>query len=232
MSSLPERHIRLMQLCVAALWLCAIAIGIRWMVLYDVPVHRVPIMLFGMIRAYGVWGPVIILGLYVLRSVFFLLPLTVLTVVTGSLYGPFWGTILNVIGENLTANISFALARLFGRRFVRERQTGWVKKYDELLHKEGFLTVMFMRALYFPFDIVNYGSGMTGIVYRQYAVGSFVGLLPSIITLTVLGNAFTNPRAFVAFAAMVVLTIAGAFLARRSSWIKRRLYSEHVQETI
>lgn len=229
---LKDRRIHLLQVLVGILWLAVFIIGVKWMLTSGIPFRHAPRILRELVRSFGVWGPIFLLSLYVFRSIFFLVPITVLTLVCGSLYGPVWGTILNIIGENLTANISFGLGRLFGRRFVREHEHGWVKKYDELLRHEGFLTILFMRALYFPFDLVNFGSGVTGIVYRQYVIGTFIGLLPVIVTLTVLGDAFTNPRAFVAFAMLFVVTLAAAFLLRRSAWIKRRLYPPHVHEHI
>jgi len=147
-------------------------------------------------------------------------------------YGPFWGTLLNIVGENIAASVAFGIGRLFGRRFVRSHEQGWVKTYDDVLRQEGFLTILFMRSLYFPSDLVNYGSGMTGILYRQYFFGTLLGLIAPIVTVTVLGDAFTNPRAFATFAALSIGTIGGAFLLRRSAWAKKRLYPDHVHENI
>ncbi len=229
---LLKQRIHLLRVCVAILWLAFFWLGFTLFSNLEIPVRHLPRAIKTIIRAYGAWGPLCILGLYFVRSVFFFIPTTVLTLVSGSLYGPFFGTILNVVGENMTAHLSFGIARLFGRHFVRAHEHGWVKKYDDLLKQEGFLAILFMRALYFPFDLVNYGSGMTGITYRQYAFGSFFGLLPPIVTLTILGDAFTNPRALILFVILFVVTVGGAFFLRRSSWVKRRLYSKHVEEDV
>ena len=226
-----QRH-HWLQLAVGLTWLVVLLVGLAWFHHLGIPFRRVPRELRLFLRLSGLWGPVIILGLYLLRSVFFLAPSTLLTLVTGSLYGPIWGTLLNLLGENITVNVSFALGRLVGRSFVKESEKGWVKKYDDLLRQEGFMSIIFMRVLYFPFDVVNYGAGISGMTYSQYFWGSLIGLIPGVVTLTVLGDAFTNPRAFIAFAGLFVCVLGLALLLRRSAWMKRRLYPPHVHEHV
>lgn len=227
-----KHALRISQVVVAIIWIAVFWFGIKWFLASGIPIRHLPRVLKGVVRAFGLWGPLLIIALHVFHSIFFLFPTTVISLISGSLYGPIFGTLLNIVGENLAANASFGIGRLFGRRFVRSHENGWVKKYDDLLRQEGFLTILFMRSLYFPFDIVNYGSGMTGIMYRQYAIGTFLGLLAPIITVSVLGDAFTDPRAFIAFSVLTVFTIAAAFLLRRSAWAKKRIYPKHVHETI
>lgn len=224
--------LRISQVIVAVIWIVLLVLGVKWYLASGIPLRHLPRTLKEIVQSFGLWGPLLLVVLHVLHSVFFLVPTTVLTLIGGSLYGPFYGVLLNIIGENLAASASFGIGRLYGRRFVRSHERGWMKKYDEIMRQEGFLTILFMRSLYFPFDIVNYGSGMTAILYRQYAFGTFLGLLAPIVTVTTLGDAFTNPRAFIAFAVLSVLSIGAAFLLRRSAWAKRKLYPEHVHETI
>lgn len=227
-----DRRLRILQIAIAAAWVAAAWMGFAWFAKSGIPIRHLPAFLKQIIVAYGVWGPAVILGIYLLRSVLFFIPTTILAIVTGTLYGPVWGSLLNLLGENITANAAFALSRILGRRFVRTHERGWVKKYDDLLREEGFFAVLFMRSLYFPFDLVNYGSGMSGIIYRQYFFGSLLGLIPPIVTFTVLGDAFTHPKALATFVALLVATVGGVFLLHRSAWVTKRLYPEHVKEKI
>ncbi len=229
---LRSKTLHVIQAAIGVLWLCVIALCIRWIVFSGIPLRHVPKIARSVIQAYGFYGPFLILGMYAIRGAFFVIPTALLNVLAGSLYGPVWGTLLNLTGEMLTTNISFGLGRLFGRRVFRAHEHGWVKRYDDVLKHEGFLTVLIMRSLYFPFDLVNYGSGISSMMYRQYVLGTFLGLLAPVITLTVLGNAFTNPRALVAFVLLSAVSIGAALLLRQSAWAKRRLYPPHVHETI
>jgi uncharacterized membrane protein YdjX (TVP38/TMEM64 family) len=229
---LRPKTLHIIQAAIGVLWLCVILFCVKWIAFSGIPLRHVPQLARSIIHAYGMYGPLVILGLYALRGAFFVIPTAMLNVLAGSLYGPVWGSLLNLTGEMLTTNISFGLGRLFGRRIFRAHEHGWVKRYDDVLKHEGFLTVLIMRSLYFPFDLVNYGSGISSMMYRQYVLGTFLGLLAPVITLTVLGNALTNPRALVAFVILSVFSIGSAFLLRRSEWAKRRLYPPHVHETI
>ncbi len=212
-------------------WLALLAGAYVWLENSGIPLRQLPRALKGIIRGYGALGPVVILGLFAARSILFI-PTMPLVLVAGSLYGPWWGVALTILGDNLSANISFVIGRFFGRRYVKESERGWLKKYDELLTRDGFMAVLLMRLLYFPFDVVNFGSGISGIPYRQYLVATFIGLMPAIVTFTFLGDAFVNPRAFIVFGVLFALTLAGAWLLKRSRWAKRVLLEPKHHESV
>ncbi len=207
---------------VALIWFVAVIGLFAWMAHTHTNFKHVPRILHGFIRSKGAWGPVIIILLYVLRSYVFA-PSTVLIVIAGSLYGPIWGTVLNLVGENVSAMICFASSRLLGRKIVEQHETSWMKKYDDILTRDGFVTVLIMRLFFFPFDIVSFGAGMTGITFRQYALATFLGLLPACVTLTVLGDSFSHPEAMIWFIGMLVVILALAFILVRQPRVKRLL---------
>ncbi len=82
---------------------------------------------------------------------------------------------------------------------------------------------MLMRFFLFPFDIVNIGSGMTGIPYRAYGVATFLGLLPAIITFTVLGNAVNNPRSLIVFGFLIGLILLTVWILQKIPAVRKRL---------
>lgn len=220
-----------LKLGLGLVWAAALVLAYRWFDGSGIPLRQLPAALKGIVRSYGAWGPAVILVLYVARSLFFL-PTMPLVLAAGSLYGPWWGMALTVAGDNLSANLSFVLGRFFGRRRVKESERGWIRKYDEILTRDGFMAVLIMRLLYFPFDVVNLGCGLSGIPYRQYAVATFIGLLPAIVTFTFLGDAFVNPRAFVVFGILFVLTLLGAWLLKRSRWAQKILLHPKPHESV
>ena len=117
-----------------------------------------------------------------------LFPATLLTVASGLIFGPWLGTLFTVVGENASANIGFSLVRWFGRKTVETYSTEWLTCWDEKLKKNGVVAVMTMRLLMLPFDGVNFGCGLTAIRHRDYAVGTFIGILPSLIGFVLLGG--------------------------------------------
>lgn len=212
-----------MKVVVFCVWVAFIYSMYVWMCHHGIVLRHLPRTLSALIRSFGIWGPIVLLFLHVLRTFVVFIPATVLTIVGGSVYGPFIGIIINLIGDNLSATLGFFIGRIFGRRFVKEHEHGWMKKYDTVLCEEGFFTILFMRLLFFPFDVMNYGAGMTSISYAQYAFATLLGMLPAIITLTVLGDAFMNPRATLTFVILLVLTILLVFGIRRSPWVRKHI---------
>jgi uncharacterized membrane protein YdjX (TVP38/TMEM64 family) len=125
--------------------------------------------------------------LYAIRPLI-LFPATLLTIASGLIFGPWLGTLFTIIGENASANFGFALARWFGRESVVTRSTPLMSRWDEKLKQNGIVSVMTMRLIMLPFDAVNFSCGLTAIRQRDYAIGTFIGILPSLIGFVLLGG--------------------------------------------
>ncbi len=63
------------------------------------------------------WSPVIFVAIYAV-AVTFMVPASALTLLSGPLFGFWWGLLLTVIGSNLGCHISYFLAKLVGKDFV------------------------------------------------------------------------------------------------------------------
>jgi uncharacterized membrane protein YdjX (TVP38/TMEM64 family) len=50
------------------------------------------------------------------------------------------------------------------------------------------MTVLIMRLILLPFDAVNYGCGLTSMRQRDFAIGTFIGILPALISFVLLGG--------------------------------------------
>lgn len=222
---MPEAsRYRWWKIVVGTVWVCSFCAAFYWFEKSGISMRQLPHLVRSVIRSYGAWGPAAVLALYVVRTYFFL-PTTILILVSSSLYGPLIGFTLAVIGDNLTSALGFATGRFMGRRFVSDYETAWIRRYDEALSHNAFLSVLFMRLFYFPFDIVNYGCGMFNIPFGRYQLATFIGLLPSIVTLVFLGDAFVNPRAFIVFIFLLIATVALGF-AIKNSRLSKRIFAE------
>lgn len=67
------------------------------------------------ILSYGVWAPVVSVGLMILQAVAAPLPAFLITFANGLAFGAVWGGLLSLFGATAAAVISFYLARAFGR---------------------------------------------------------------------------------------------------------------------
>ena len=172
------------------------------------------------IESNKLFGAFVIIVLSVIRPLLFI-PATLLTIVVGAVYGPIWGIIIMVIGENLSANLSFIIGKYFLSNFSEKKLSKKFKLFKNLklkIRKETFLSVLLMRLTYFPFDMVGYVSGMFKAKHFEYALATFLGILPGITTFIFLGSATFNIKyLIIAF----ILFIFGFIL---SKYLKKKNY--------
>jgi uncharacterized membrane protein YdjX (TVP38/TMEM64 family) len=150
-----------------------------------------------------------------------LFPATLLTVASGLIFGPWLGNLFTIFGENASANLAFALARWFGRQAVVDHASKRLRRWDAELEQNAIVAVLSLRLLMLPFDAVNYGCGLTAMRQRDYAIGTFFGILPSLIGFVLLGGvAAAGVRHRTAMLVLAVLCMGLGFAMARH--IRRR----------
>lgn len=133
-------------------------------------------------------GVLLFILLYTVRPLAFF-SAVVLSLLGGSLYGPWVGFLANVIGSNAGALLAYTLGRFFGQNWVsaEPKQSSWVGRYTERMRRNSFETVFIMRLLYLPYDLVNYLSGFLRIDWRAFLAATALGSIPGTIAFTLLG---------------------------------------------
>ncbi len=169
---------------------------------------------FGLLRA-----ALIYVVLYTLRPLV-LFPATLLTVASGMLFGPWLGILFTIIGENASANFAFRIARWLGRGWVDDREAGRIRAWDSRIRDNAITSVLLMRLLYFPFDAVNYGCGLTSMRQRDFFIGTLLGIMPALVSFVLLGGAgaagVENRKLL--FGSAVFFFVIGLVVAR---WLRR-----------
>src|SRR5262249_19063962 len=143
----------------------------------------------GAVRDLGVWAPIGHVVLFALGTIFFL-PGTLFGLAGGLLFGPLWGTILNLTGAMLGATAPFFVGRFVAADWAR-RMAGpsWQRRIDGV-DAEGWRFVAFVRLVpLFPFNLSNYALGLTRISLRDYVLASAVCMLPGTLAFSWLGHA-------------------------------------------
>ena len=132
------------------------------------------------------WGPLVYMILYAIRPLI-LFPATLLTALSGALFGFWWGVFYTVIGENLSANFAYWIGRFFGKDLRLEDTV--IGKWVEALRNNSFEAVLLMRLFYFPFDLTNYGAGIVKAKWSEYFFATLIGIMPGLTTFVALGAA-------------------------------------------
>jgi len=152
-----------------------------------------------------------------------LFPGSILTIGAGAIFGIVGGTIVVLIGATLTASIAFILARTVLRDRI-ERITAKNPKFravDKAIANEGTKIVLLVRlAAVFPFTVVNYAFGLTGIRFVPYVAATAIGILPGTIAFVYIGAAAasvaTQNRTKLTFTIVgLVIAIAVSFFVAR-----------------
>lgn len=129
-----------------------------------------------LLAAAGVWAPLAFIFVYALGVCLFI-PGTLLTALGAAIFGPYWGFLYVWAAAMLGAAGAFLIGRYLGREFAASLIGDRLKKYDDVIERNGFATVLYLRLVYFPFTAMNFGMGLTKVGFRDYLWGTGLGIL-------------------------------------------------------
>lgn len=145
------------------------------------------------VLGFGPWAFWVYVALYVLNTMTLIPPIFFMTLAGGAIFGPVVGSMAIFLGCILGTTATFFISRLFGRRFVEKIVKGRAKDFEEKLNKQGFLTILIFRLVAFPpWEVVNYGSGLTKIKYRDFILATAIGIIPAIVIQVYLADRAVN----------------------------------------
>ncbi|MBD2101314.1 TVP38/TMEM64 family protein [Leptolyngbya sp. FACHB-261] len=145
------------------------------------------------IDSLGPLGIIAFIAIYIVAAVAFL-PGSILTLGSGVLFGVVAGSAYALLGATLGATVAFLVGRYLARSWVFHKIEGNSKfqAIDAAVSKEGFKIVLLTRlSPLFPFNLLNYAFGVTGVSLRDYFLGS-VGMIPATIMYVYLGSLAGN----------------------------------------
>lgn len=134
-------------------------------------------------------GPLIYIGIYWLRPLIFF-PSTILTALGGFLFGPI-GILYTIIGGNGSAMVAYTVGRFFGEDTLDgQSDSTLMQKYATRMRENSFETILILRLILLPYDLVNYFSGLLKINWLPFLLATAIGSIPGTISVTLLGNSF------------------------------------------
>lgn len=174
------------------------------------------------IKNLGLAAPFAYFLVYVIATIAFV-PGTIVTMLAGLAFGPVVGTIMVIIGSVSGAALAFFIARYLAKdalEAILEKQA-WFGKFKGSLESNGLSFVLFVRLVpLFPFNGLNYACGLVPIKFRDYLVGSLLGMFPGTVAYvyagSVVGCAIIDSKAGIDPELKLKLGIALALLASLS----------------
>jgi uncharacterized membrane protein YdjX (TVP38/TMEM64 family) len=142
------------------------------------------------IAGHGLLGALVYALLYILACVLFI-PGSLITLGAGAIYGVVKGTALVSVASTLGATAAFLVGRFLARQWVARKVTGNPKfaAIDRAVAREGWKIVGLLRlSPVFPFNLLNYALGLTGVSLRHYFFASWIGMFPGTVLYVYLGS--------------------------------------------
>jgi uncharacterized membrane protein YdjX (TVP38/TMEM64 family) len=138
------------------------------------------------------------------------LPVTVLSIVGGAVFGVVRGTILAWSGAMAGTLSAYMLARSIGKGSVR-RFLGRHHLLERLRKRSDFWALLRLRVLpVAPFAVLDYLAGFFGVSLRALLLATAIGILPSLAAYTYVGAALVAGLESSGEAQFRALWIAGA----------------------
>jgi uncharacterized membrane protein YdjX (TVP38/TMEM64 family) len=182
------------------------------------------------IQSLGALGPVVFVFIYAGATVA-ALPGLAITIVAGVIFGSLVGVIVVSIASTLGASMAFLIARYFARdataKWLAKREK--FKKLDDLTEKHGAIIVAIVRLVpLFPFNLVNYGFGLTKVRFWTYVSWSWLCMLPGTILYVVGTDAVIQAimRKEVPWTLIGIVVAVGILLVVLVRLARRRLHED------
>ncbi|MBE6061524.1 MAG: TVP38/TMEM64 family protein [Clostridium sulfidigenes] len=182
-----------------------------------------PEILRNYIGGFGYLAPFIyILCFTILPIAFF--PVPILALAAGLLFGFLPGTIYTLIGAVLNSSIMFLMAKVLAKDAVtnllqRKLPENWSSFLFNLDEKKGFGIIFILRLIpAMPYNLINYGAGLTSIKFSSYMLATILGILPGTLVFLNIGNQalnIHNPAFMVSIILLILLTIFSLILGKR-----------------
>lgn len=214
----PRRPSRAHRLAAVAIWVAVIAGGAAWALAADVGPAEAATRLVDAIQG-SAWGPVAFVAVYLARPLLFF-SAAILTVAGGFLFGAAGGIALVLLASNGSALVAYGIARwLGGGAGAGPGSTGRMARWTRRLRDRSFETVIVMRLLYLPYDLVSYLAGAVRIHPVAFIAGTAIGSAPATVAFVLAGASLESFDGGVpaidapVLAASAVLLVVGVGLA-------------------
>jgi uncharacterized membrane protein YdjX (TVP38/TMEM64 family)/Fe-S oxidoreductase len=185
-----------------------------------------PEKLRALFASFGIIAPLVYIAFYTVAPAL-MLPGLPISMAGATVFGPLWGVVYTIIGATLGACVAFLIARYAARDWVERRLIGsrW-NKLDSETAKNGWKAVAFTRLIpLFPFNLLNFAFGLTKISFVQYAIATFIFMLPGTIAFITFSSSLLGllkGKVSREFFIGVVLIIAVSMIPKFARWLKNR----------
>lgn len=158
-------------------------------------------------------GILAVWGVYLLKSVVFVVPASLVYIAVGMAFPTHWAILINAVGILIEVCATYLFGVIMGGPYVINKLEK-TKHGDKILklHGKNKLSAIFaIRVLpVFPIDLVSLFLGAVRMKFLPYLLISFGGIMPRVILFTILGDGLYDyiPMQKIVLVAAILLPIA------------------------
>lgn len=142
------------------------------------------------VSQFGLWGPVVIIAVMIAQMFLFVIPSIVVMVVTVLAYGPFWGSVLAIVGVLIASSLGYAIGNYLGPVTVKRLIGGKTQdKVEQYVEDYGLWAVVIARlSPVLSNDATSFVGGLLQMGYLKFIGATLAGILPLTLGIAYLGK--------------------------------------------
>lgn len=154
----------------------------------------------------------------------FFIPVTVLAIAAGAVFGFWQASLYTFIGAFFNSTITYVMSKYFAYDLINDyANSKYSTEYEKLKKntkgKDGFILMMVLRLLpLVPYTLLNYLSGVVGYDYKIFIVSTLLGIIPGMFCYVNIGanslNGF-SPQLVISISILIVFLIVTTILAKK-----------------
>ena len=176
-----------------------------------------------LIKTSGRVGIIVYILLFTFLPVFFV-PVTVLAISAGAVFGLWQASLYTFMGAFFNATLTYVLSKYFAYELVDDyAKNKYSAEYEKLKNntkgKKGFALILVLRLLPIaPFTLLNYLSGAVGCDYKIFITSTLLGIIPGIFCYTNIGaNAIHgfSPQLIISVSILLAFLVLTTLMAKK-----------------
>jgi uncharacterized membrane protein YdjX (TVP38/TMEM64 family) len=134
------------------------------------------------------WAPIFLILVYT-PACLTLFPRPIITLLAVAAFGPWLGFAYAMCGILLACALTYYIGTKLNRHTVRRLARGKLTRMSQILRHRGIVAMTAVRLVPIaPFSVVNAVAGAIHLRFRDFMIGSALGILPGTLVATVFGD--------------------------------------------
>jgi uncharacterized membrane protein YdjX (TVP38/TMEM64 family) len=166
--------------------------------------------------------PLLVIGVYLVGGLV-VAPVTVLIIATAVAFGPLLGLTYSLLGCLLSAMLTYAIGALLGRKTVQRVAGKHLSRLSQRIARHGLTAILIVRIVpVAPFTAVNIMAGASQVSVRDFALGTFLGMLPGLVMMTFFGDQLNDAIRDPKLESFMILMALVGVIVLMTVWLRRR----------